>query len=134
MLGLIGKVLRKPKLMISSMRQIIRIAAWFCPFLLAFLSLAPRGILVRTGASGLLEHAGSYFVTGLLLAITYPQKRLQIAAWLIAYGGILEMLQNLAPGRSPNAYDACAGSMGAILGVAAPLLIAAPGRDLCKFD
>jgi len=104
---------------IHSNRWKIRAGAWFCVVLLAYLSLIPGDLQVRTGLSGLLEHLGAYLGTATLFSRGYPQQRLQIGLALVAYAGLLEALQAFSPGRTANPLDACASGIGAVLGVVA---------------
>jgi VanZ family protein len=100
-------------------RRKLRVGAWFCVVLLAYLSLIPGDLQVRTGLSGLLEHLVAYLGTAMLFGLSYPQKRLQISLALVGFAGILETLQNFSPGRTANPLDACASGTGAVLGVVA---------------
>ena len=104
---------------VHSNRRKLRAGAWFCVVLLAYLSLIPGDLQVRTGFSGLLEHLVAYLGTAVLFALAYPQKRLHIGLALVAYAGLLETLQAFSPGRTANPLDACASGTGAVLGVVA---------------
>jgi VanZ family protein len=50
---------------------------------------------------------------------SYPKKLWLIALGLVAYGGLLEALQSLSSGWTPNILDASADWSGAILSVVA---------------
>jgi VanZ family protein len=102
----------------------LRAAGWACVVLLAYLSLIPADMEVRTGAPGVIEHAFAYACTGLILALGYPGRRVPIAATLVAYGSVLETLQSLVPGRVPHILDAAASGAGAAIGVALAALAA----------
>jgi len=106
---------------------LLRAAAWFCVVLLAYLSLVPEDLEVRTGVSGKLEHVAAYFGTSVLLALSYPRKPWLVLFGLAGYGGLLEMLQSLSPGRTPGILDASASWSGTVLGVTA---VAFLGRRL----
>ena len=58
---------------VHSNRRKLRAGAWFCVVLLAYLSLIPGDLQVRTGLSGLLEHLVAYLGTAMLFALGYPQ-------------------------------------------------------------
>jgi VanZ family protein len=97
---------------------VFRAAAWGCVALLAVLSLLPAEEMVRTGLSGRIEHAVAYAGTALLAGLGYRERRLEwIAAALVAYAGVLELLQNISPGRHAAVGDWLAGSGGAPLGI-----------------
>ena len=114
---------------VHSNRRKLRAGAWFCVVLLAYLSLIPGDLQVRTGFSGLLEHLVAYLATTMLFALGYPHKRLQIGLALVAYAGLLESLQAFSPGRTANPLDACASGTGAVIGVAAVIwLVSRPVR------
>ncbi len=57
---------------VHSNRRKLRAGAWFCVVLLAYLSLIPGNLQVRTGLSGLLEHLVAYLGTAILFALSYP--------------------------------------------------------------
>ena len=105
-------------------RRKLRAGAWFCVVLLAYLSLIPGDLQVRTGLSGLLEHLVAYLGTAMLFALGYPHKRPQIGLALVAYAGLLENLQVFSPGRMAHPLDACASATGAVLGVVAVIWLA----------
>jgi VanZ family protein len=105
-------------------RRILPASAWLCVPILAYLSLVPDEFQTRTSAPGYLEHFVAYCGTAVLFALGYPQKRMQIAASLVTYGVVLEVLQSLSPGRESRVVDACVSGAGAIFGVAAVALVA----------
>jgi VanZ family protein len=93
-------------------------AAWSCIVALAVLSLIPREHMLRTGFGGHIEHIMAYLGTALIVASAYASRRLHIVAGLMAYAGILELLQNFSPGRTPAVEDFAFSSIGVLLGVA----------------
>ncbi len=102
----------------------LRCAAWFCVFLIAYLSLIPEDLEMRTPAPPGLEHAFAYGVTASLLLLAYPVQ----PVWLIigslsAYSGLMELLQAFSPGRHPGLDGMLWSSAGAIFGgLLVPLL------------
>ena len=110
------------------LRRILRAGTWLCVILLVYLSLIPRKLEVRTGAPGELEHLVAYFVAAMMLALSYPQRRVLIAAALVMSAGLLETLQALSPGRTARLLDIFASGAGAALGLWVMSLI--PGRDM----
>lgn len=99
-------------------RRVLRIGAWACLVLLAILSLMPGSVQMRTGMSGSLEHVLAYFGTATMFVLGYRTKKYLILTGLVAYGGLLEVLQGFSPGRMPSLADAAASGAGAALGVA----------------
>ena len=96
---------------------IFRCSAWFCVFLIAYLSLIPQDLKMRTPAPPGLEHAFAYGVTAALLVLAYPVQ----PVWLIigalsAYSGLMEFLQTFSPGRHPGLDGMLWSSAGAIFG------------------
>ena len=96
---------------------IFRCAAWFCVFLIAYLSLIPDELEMRTPAPPGVEHASAYGVTACLLVLAYPLQ----PVWLIigslsAYSGLMELLQTFSPGRHPGLDGMLWSSAGAIFG------------------
>jgi VanZ family protein len=96
---------------------IFRCSAWFCVFLIAYLSLVPENLEMRTPAPAGLEHAFAYGVTAGLMILAYPVQ----PVWLIigslsAYSGLMEILQALSPGRHPGLDGSLWSSAGAIFG------------------
>ncbi len=103
--------------MILHYTRALRGAAWLCVLLLAILSLIPGDVQVRSGMPGGIEHAIAYFGTATMFMLGYRGKSWKIAGGLVLYSAILETLQFLVPGRTPNIADALASSAGAILAI-----------------
>jgi len=96
---------------------IFRSSAWSCVFLIAYLSLIPEDLEMRTPAPPGLEHAFAYGVTAALLVLAYPLQ----PVWLIigslsAYSGLMEVLQTFSPGRHPGLDGMLWSSAGTIFG------------------
>ncbi len=94
-----------------------RCAAWVCVFLIAYLSLIPQDLEMRTPAPPGVEHAFAYGITAGLLVLAYPIQ----PAWLVigalsAYSGLMEFLQAFSPGRHPGLDGMLWSSAGAIVG------------------
>jgi VanZ family protein len=103
----------------SSKRRLLifRCSAWFCVFLIAYLSIIPQDLEMRTPAPPGVEHAFAYGVTAGLLVLAYPLQ----PVWLIigslsAYSGLMELLQTFSPGRHPGLDGVLWSSAGAIVG------------------
>ena len=75
--------------------------------------------MVRTSLGGHIEHMTAYAGTGFLIGLSYPTWRLRrIATALVIYAGVLELLQNLTPGRHPAVLDWLSSSVGGLIGIA----------------
>jgi len=92
-------------------------------FFLAFLSLLPSDLEIRTGASNELEHFLVYFVAAVLFGHSYPRRLFLVAFTLAMIAILLEALQVFAPGRSVRVLDAGFSGAGAISGVVTALLV-----------
>lgn len=97
----------------------IRAAAVAVVCLIALLSLVPGDVQVRTGAPKELEHLVAYTTAGALIAVALDGRWHWAigTAFLVVLAGSLELLQDFAPGRSPNLMDWKASSFGSIAGV-----------------
>ena len=90
-----------------------RIAAWVCSALLVVASWTPGSAMIRTGYSGLLEHAVAYGVTAAAFMIGYPRvAALRIAGALSILSVVLEAGQLFVPGRFAGLLDGLAGVVG----------------------
>jgi hypothetical protein len=99
-----------------------RVCAGLCVTLLAYLSLIPPVMEVRTGWPGQIEHALAYAGAGLWLALAFPRARfLYIVGGLVAYAGLHEIGQLWVPGRKSQTVDWLASCSGAIVGTAVTL-------------
>jgi VanZ family protein len=107
--------------LIDLKQRSLRVCAWFCTILLAYLSLIPGDLQVRTGAPTLLEHFAAYFGTAMFFMLGYPRKRVHITASLMMYAGLLELGQLISPGRFTSIVDATASILG--VGAASALAI-----------
>ncbi|WP_428668900.1 hypothetical protein [Reyranella sp.] len=97
---------------------ILRAGFFACIALLVVLSWLPGDAMVRTGASGRVEHAVAYFGTAIMMGLAYrerPGLRVQTLL-LVVLAAILEVGQLYMSGRSPGFLDFAASSTGAALG------------------
>jgi hypothetical protein len=93
-----------------------RVTAWICVAAIAYLSLVPHSIEIRTPLPGV-EHAITYAGTAALLKLGYPRQALWlIASALFAYSGVLEVLQTFVQCRHSAAAGALWSGGGALVG------------------
>jgi VanZ family protein len=98
-----------------------------CVILITILSLIPGKWQERTSLPGPIEHFIAYSGTGLILALVLPRRLLwPAAAMLAAYSGLMELLQNLSPGRDPDVRDFLVSSAGALFGAGVGWLLLRP--------
>jgi VanZ family protein len=110
----------------------LRVCAWFCALLLAYLSLIPGDLQVRTGAPTQLEHFVAYFGTTMFFMLGYPRRRVIAAVSLMVYACFLEVGQLVLPGRFASVVDATASIL-----ISVSVLVAGPSfpgerQDLTK--
>ena len=103
----------------DQVRRLAALAGWLGIVIIAVLSLVPGDYRPHTFLPGPAEHVLAYALTGMALAVGYPQNRHRIL-WLLglsAGGAVFEVLQIWDPGRSPSVIDAAACSSGTALGL-----------------
>lgn len=113
----------------------ISVAAGYIGFaMIVVLSLLPAQTRPHTGAGGEYEHWIAYALVGGTFAAGYLAMR----AWLIAgsaltaSAAILELLQSLIPGRTPELAGFVASFLGAWFGIFLVALIATFNRRQTK--
>jgi VanZ family protein len=88
-----------------------------CIVAITVLSLLPGNWQERSGLPGPVEHFIAYSGTGLIFAAAFPRGKLLWAALgLAAYSGLMELMQNFAPGRDPAFRDFLVSGAGALFG------------------
>ena len=103
----------------DQVRRLAALAGWLGIVVIAVLSLVPGDYRPHTFLPGHAEHVLAYALTGMALAVGYPQTRPRVL-WFLglsAAGAVFEVLQLWDPGRSPSLIDAAACSSGAALGM-----------------
>ncbi len=85
----------------------------------AVLSLLPREYAVSSGLGDKVEHIAAY---ALLTFLAVPGWKERTSPWvigliIIGYGGLLEILQSIAPGRDSSWLEIVANCLGVILGI-----------------
>ena len=109
----------------------LRVCAGCSILVLAVLSWLPGQEMVRTGV--LLpseEHFLAYLLSGLLVASAMPRYRfVHVACFYILLAAVLELGQNLVPGRDPDAFSAFVSMCGAIVGEVVARLINSSWRE-----
>lgn len=113
-----------------SLQRLLRRLVWFIPVIIVAASLVPHDLQIRPGLNKQFEHFAAYLSTAFLFALAYPGRRRGafIFAGLVACAASMEVLQVLAPGRTPHLLDFAAGA----LGVGAGLALAMPAISLLR--
>ncbi len=99
--------------------QTARILTWACVLVIIALSLVPGSERPHTIFPGLIEHFIAYAGTGFLSGFAYRALRERLSFWigLAVASGVLEIMQQFVPGRSPSLFDALASTSGLTVGL-----------------
>lgn len=106
--------------------RFLRRAAYACLLIIVALSLLPAQEMYRTGAPKGAEHFAAYWGAGILMGGAFCRQwreRAWVAMGLAGLAGLMELLQQFSPGRTPHLSDFIASSTGAVLGVAMSVAI-----------
>ena len=100
------------------MTIILRLFAWSLAAAVAFATLGPatQRPHLNMGQNG--EHALAFVLLGLAFGLAYTRNRLHTATLAIAFTGLIEVLQFLAPGRHARMEDFVVDALAASLGLA----------------
>jgi VanZ family protein len=100
------------------MTIILRLFAWGLAAAIAFATLGPAEQRPHStlGQNG--EHALAFVLLGLAFGLAHTRNRLHTAAFVIAFTGLIEVLQFLAPGRHARLEDFVVDALAASLGLA----------------
>jgi VanZ family protein len=101
------------------MTIILRLLAWSLAAAIAFATLGPaeQRPHLNLGQNG--EHALAFVLLGFAFGLAYTRNRLPTAAFVIAFTGVIELLQFLAPGRHARLEDFAVDALAASLGLVA---------------
>lgn len=101
------------------LRRLSIVAGYVGYVMIVVLSLLPAQARPHTGVGGEYEHWIAYALVGGAFAAGYfaVRARLFAGAALTASAAILEILQSLIPGRTPELAGFLAGSLGAWSGI-----------------
>jgi VanZ family protein len=97
-------------------RRFLKASFYAACMLVGVLSLLPGERLPPAPIGDKVEHVIAYALLAFLGCAAFERRRLAMILGLVAYGAALELLQNLAPGRSPEIADGVANLIGACLG------------------
>lgn len=90
---------------------------------LLVLSLAPSSLALPTTGWDKGNHALGFAVLGLLGQWAWPGRTAIVLTALLAYGGLIELLQSFTPDRSAEAVDLLADWVGLLLGAGLAFLL-----------
>jgi VanZ family protein len=95
-----------------------RWVAWLLVLAIAAFTLAPIALRPGTGAPVSLERFAAFAAIGAAFCLGYPKHRLSILMLLVGIIGLLEIAQNIIPGRHGRLPDGLMKASGALLGAA----------------
>ena len=102
------------------MTTFLKLLAWCLAAAVAFATLGPPDLRPHAsplGQDG--EHALAFVLLGLVFGLAHTRNRLHTAAFVVAFTGLIEILQFLAPGRHARMEDFVVDALAATLGLAA---------------
>jgi VanZ family protein len=99
-------------------------AAWACLAFIAYATLSPPDARPELIANGylkalftVLERFGAYVVLGCLFGLVYPRNLTFVCVLVFGSAVVLELLQNLVPGRDARLLDAAEKLIGGAAGI-----------------
>ena len=107
---------------IEQRRLYLRWAFALCLAVVLILALMPPRALVPPTGWDKASHVLAFAVLAILGAASYPQRKTPVLLGLVAYGGMIELLQALTGYRSAEWRDLVADGVGVVLGWHLPSL------------
>ena len=100
------------------MTIILRLVAWGLAATIAFATLGPaeQRPHLKLGQNG--EHALAFVLLGLAFGLAHTRNRSLTATLVIAFTGLIEILQLWAPGRHARLLDFAVDALAACVGLA----------------
>ncbi len=93
--------------------------AWGLAAVVAFATLGPAEQRPHSNLGQNGEHALAFVLLGLVFGLAHTSNRSLTAAFVIAFTGLIEVLQFLAPGRHARLEDFVVDALAASLGLVA---------------
>jgi VanZ family protein len=105
------------------MTIILRLLAWGLAAAIAYATLGPATQRPHSNLGQNGEHAFAFVLLGLAFGLAYARAPGRTAVLVIAYTGLIEVLQFLAPGRHARLSDFVVDALAACAGLAAAIAI-----------
>jgi VanZ family protein len=99
------------------MTIILRLFAWGLAAAIAFATLGPPEQRPHSNLGQNGEHALAFLLLGLAFGLASTRNRWLTAAFVIAFSGLIEVLQFLAPGRHARLQDFLVDALAESLGL-----------------
>jgi VanZ family protein len=96
--------------------RLMRIAFWACAVAVLALSLAPVTTPMPSTGWDKTNHLLAFSALAFLGRGAFPGRAVAVLGGLLAYGGLIEVLQSFTPDRSAEWADLLADVMGLLLG------------------
>ena len=108
-----------------ALRRTARVVFWLTLAFIAFVTLSPIYDRPETGFPPWTERFAAFAMLSGLAALGYPRRRLAWIAGLIVVAGLLELGQELQPGRHGRVIDFGVKSAGVVAGYVVALAVSA---------
>ena len=100
------------------MTILLRLFAWCLAAAIAFATLGPATQRPQSNLGQNGEHALAFVLLGVAFGLAYTRSRLVTATFVIAYTGLIEIMQLWAPGRHARLADFVVDALAACIGLA----------------
>ena len=110
-------------LFLTMIKPLAQIMSWLLLGLITALNLVSPALRPVTGAPHSVEHFGIFAITGAAFAVGYQVRITKLFLLATVYCAVLEIMQNLSPGRHARFSDFIIDSAGACAGIAFVMLI-----------
>lgn len=114
------------------MTRAARVLFWLTLLGVAFVTLAPIEYRPATGLPAQVERFGAFLLVTGPLMIAYPRHRLAGVCALVIAAGVLEILQDIVPGRHGRLHDFEAKAAGVLAGAITGLVAGALIRRVAR--
>ena len=104
-------------------RTVFRWVAWLLLLAVSAFTLSPAELRPVTSAPVDWERFIAFAAIGIAFCVGYPRHRIGVMFLLVASVGLLELLQNVVPGRHGRVADGLFKGSGAFLGAAVVVLV-----------
>jgi len=89
----------------KALLQVVRVIAWLSLLFIFVLSVVPHQLRPQTGAPHDFEHFASFAICGFAFGLGYRSRLPFVAAALVLFAGVVEVVQIAVPGRHARLED-----------------------------